>query len=435
MQYLLICLSILLLSNAENRSKTDFDSRVAAILQRIEAPRFPHTRLIVNVDSSANFQQHINRLVQQCHFQKGGTVVVPAGNYTCNGPIRMLSNVNLHLEKGATIHFGINPDDYLPLVKVRWEGTVCYNYSPLIYAIGQENIAITGKGVLNGQADRFWFAWKKQPDGKDQEAAKKILRSMGENGVPETERRFGNGFYLRPTLIEFFDCKNVLLEEFTAKQSPFWTIHPVFSSNITIRGLTIQHGTTNDDGIDPDSCSDVLIEDCKIDTHDDAIAIKSGRDQDAWSRPGTQGIVIRNNRVQSSTANAICVGSEMSGGVSNVLVDRCVIDRADNGFNIKANLDRGGYVRGFWARNISIDSCRESLIRIMMDYHGYRGGNHPPDFDDLRFEKITARAVRDQAWWLVGVPDKPIGKVMLKKVSVKKQTKENNVQWVSLENK
>ena len=109
---------------------------------------------------------------------------------------------------------------------------------------------------------------------------------MGESGVPETERVFGEGYKLRPTLLEFYGCEGVLLEGFRAQQSPFWTIHPVFSKNITIRNLTIHHGTTNDDGIDPDSCEDVLIENCDINTDDDPISIKAGRDQDAWNRKG-----------------------------------------------------------------------------------------------------------------------------------------------------
>ncbi len=412
-----------------------FRNQVNGVLARIQPPVFADRAFAVGPrdTASSGFQQAVNKAIETCHRQQGGTVVISPGDYLCNGPIRLLSDVNLHLSEGVVIRFGTDPADYLPLVKVRWEGTVCYNYSPLVYAIGQRNIAITGSGVLDGQADKFWFAWKKQPDGRDQEADKKILRRMGESGLPEDQRTFGANHRLRPTLIELFECENILLEGFTARQSPFWTIHPVFSKNITIRGLTIRTGSTNDDGIDPDSCEDVLIEDCDIDTHDDAIALKAGRDQDAWHRPATRNVVVRNCTLKTVVGNGVCIGSEMSGGVEGVWVDHCTVRNTGNATNIKANLDRGGYVRNIWVRNLTIDSCREAAIRIQLDYHGYRGGNFPPDFDHLTFENIQARSVGGAGWSLVGVPGKPIGTVILKNVVVAKRTREDRAEYVDLE--
>lgn len=433
-QVLLSLFALLLSCRTIGHTDDTFHGQVRAVLSRIQPPAFPsHTITIGPAEVTARgFRQAVNDAIEACHRQQGGKVVISPGEYQCNGPIRLLSNVNLHLSEGVVVRFGTDTEDYLPLVKVRWEGTVCYNYSPLIYAIGQRNIAITGSGVLDGQADKFWFAWKKQPDGDDQEVAKKLLRRMGETGVPDTQRIFGDGYRLRPTLIEFFECENILLEDFTARQSPFWTIHPVFSKNITIRGLTIRHGTTNDDGIDPDSCEDVLIEDCDIDTHDDAIAIKAGRDQDAWSRPATRHVVVRNCTLKTVVGNGVCIGSEMSGGVEGVWVDSCVVRNTGNATNIKANLDRGGYVRKVWIRNLAIDSCREAAIRIQLDYHGYRGGNFPPDFSQLTFENIGARSVGGPGWSLVGVPDKPIGTVVLKNVVISGRAQENRAEYADL---
>lgn len=420
------------MGRAQNPPSSDtFDWQVAAVLARIKAPTFPKKEF--RVKAGDDFQRNVNQAIEACHKAGGGRVVIPKGEYVCNGPIRMLSNVNLHLSDGAVIRFGTNPADYLPVVQVRWEGTVCYNYSPLIYANGQKNIAITGNGTFDGQADKFWFAWKKQPNGDDQEKAKTILRKMGETGVPEAERVFGEGYKLRPTLLEFYDCEGILLDGFTARQSPFWTIHPVFSKNIIIRKLTIGHGTTNDDGIDPDSCEDVLIENCNISTDDDPISIKAGRDQDAWKRWGTRNVVVRNCTLRSRIANGFCVGSEMSGGVENIWVDHCTMPNVTLGITLKANLDRGGFVRNVWVRNVTIDSCRQAAIRMQMDYHSYRGGNFPPDFDQITLENVHVRSARDYGWWLVGVPSKPIGLVTMRNVVIDQSSKGNKSELTNLQ--
>ncbi|MCU0338534.1 MAG: glycoside hydrolase family 28 protein [Spirosomaceae bacterium] len=399
------------------------------ILKNIKAPTFPKRDFVVK--TGGDFRQAVQKAVDDCHAAGGGRVVVPAGEYLCNGPIHLKSNVNLHVEKGALVRFGTTPADYLPLVKVRWEGTVCYNYSPLIYAYQQKNIAVTGAGILDGQAAQFWFAWKKQPDGKDQETTKPLIRGMGEKGTPEAERRFGEGFYLRPTLIEFYECENILLDGFTARQSPFWTIHPVFSKNLTIRNLTIKKGTTNDDGIDPDSCEDVLIEHCDIATDDDPISIKAGRDQDAWQRRGTRNVLVRHCTLRSKVGNGVCIGSEMSGGVENVFVENCYITKADHGINFKANLDRGGFIKNVVIRNLKIDSVNRAAVRMQMDYHSYRGGNFPPVFDELHFENILCGYARDYAWQLVGVAAQPIKKVRFKNVKVAQSGKGEKVEWVT----
>ncbi len=359
---------------------------------------------------------------------------MPAGHYFCDGPLHIKSNVNLHLEKDALITFGVNPEKYTPLVKVRWEGTVCYNYSPLIYAYQQNNIAITGAGRLNGQAERFWYAWKRGNDGKNQDVDKPTLRQMSNDRVPEEQRIFGNGFmdvnndgvndgdgqahYLRPSLVEFYECNNILLEDFTAEGSPFWTIYPVFCKNITIRRLTIKKGTTNDDGIDPDSCEDVLIEDCIIDTNDDPVSIKSGRDQDAWNRPGSRNIIVRNCIVSCEVGNGFCIGSEMSGGVENIFVENYIIETTDNGINFKCNLDRGGFIKNIHLRNITIDSCAKHGILFQMDYHSYRGGNYPPDFQNFILKNINIRKAEKIGIKIAGVETKSVQNIHLQDIRI-----------------
>jgi polygalacturonase/rhamnogalacturonyl hydrolase YesR len=398
-------------------------SAVPNLLKRIVPPTFS-TR-IFTVNTTGDFRQNCQMAIDQCHAAGGGKVVVPTGKWSCKGPIVLKSNVLLEITEGVSIHFSTDPKDYLPNVLVRWEGTVCYNYSPLIYANGQKNIGITGKGTLDGGATLAnWGAWKKLQD-----PAKKLLRQMGNDQTPDSTRQFGEGHFLRPSLIEFQSCEQILLEDFTIKQSPFWTIHPVFSKNITIRKLNVQHGTSNDDGIDPDSCTDVLIEDCTIDTDDDPIAIKAGRDQDAWQRPNTENIIIRRCRVSSKVGNGFCIGSEMSGGVKSVFVEDYFISKTDNGINFKCNLDRGGYIKDTHLRNIKIDTCTRNGILFQMDYHSWRGNNFPPDFSHFSLQNIDIQSVAKTGIAIRGVATKPIRDVELKNVNVKQAGQMRDVQY------
>lgn len=402
--------------SAAKQNKLAWKEEMPKILKRIQPPKFPAAS--ITISSNINFRNAVQQGIDSLSKAGGGRVIIAAGEYLSNGPLHLKSNIDLHISKDARIKFSINPADYLPVVKVRWEGTVCYNFSPLIYAYQQKNIAITGEGVLDGQADRYWYAWKRQPDGNDQERDKKRLRDMGRDGVAEDKRVFGEGFKLRPTLIELYECEHILIEGVILEQSPFWTTHPVFSKNITIRNLTIRKGTTNDDGIDPDGCEDVLIENCEIDTDDDPIAIKAGRDNDAWNRMPAKSIVIRNIKGRSRVGNGFCIGSEMSGGVENVFVENYYISLADHGINIKSNLDRGGFVRNVYIRNMVIDSTVKTGILMQKDYHSYRGGNFPPRYSEVFFENISIRHVQKKGLRLAGVALQPIRNVWMRKVKV-----------------
>ena len=408
---------------AESISKKAW-SGIDHILDRIQAPSFPAKDFNVLDYIEGNdrkaFVNAVNQAVNVCSQAGGGRVIIPKGDHISNGPIHLLSNVNLHLEDGAVLRFGVNPEDYTPLALVRWEGTLCYNYSPLIYAHNQKNIAVTGKGIIDGQTQLGWYKWKRDNDGKNQNADKKVLRKKGNDVTPVETRVFGNGYldlnddgkddgygdgkphYLRPTGIEFVECDNVLFEDFTIRNTPFWNIHPVFCKNVIARRLNIQKGTTNDDGFDPDSCTDVLIEDCTIDTNDDAIAIKAGRDQDAWERPPAKNIIVRNNKL-SSGVNGFCIGSEMSGGVRNVFVYGNEIPKVRRAINFKCNLDRGGQVEKIYIKNNKVGVCDGELFIFRMDYHGYRGNNYPTKFNGFFVTDIECDSVKGTAFKIVGV--------------------------------
>lgn len=405
------------------------------ILAQITPPIFPKTTFDVldfgaKPDSTFDSQPAIQQAIDQCNAAGGGRVVLPAGNYFSAGPLRLKSNVDLHLAEGSRLTFGNHPSKYTPLVKVRWEGTVCWNWSPLIYAFQQQNIAITGKGTIDGNGEEWSVGWR-----KEQKPDQTALRQMGNDLVPEDQRVFGNGFldlngdgrddsygdgdfhYLRPTLIELYECENILIEDLTLLKSPFWTVHPTFCKNVTIRGLNIYGGNLNDDGVDPDGCENVLIENCYIETHDDAIAIKAGRDQDAWQRPGSKNLVIRNCRLNSDV-NSFAIGSEMSGGVENVFVEDCHILHGRHGLNFKCNLDRGGRVQRIFMRNIQIDSLEEAMFIFRMDYHGYRGNHYPTQFTDFYAGNIQCNQVDKLGFKIVGVEAQPITRLYLHDINI-----------------
>jgi polygalacturonase len=204
-------------------------------------------------------------------------VIVPEGTYWIEGPVNLKSNVRLHVSEGATIKFSPEPKHYLPVVLTRWEGTELFNYSPMIYVYQATNVAITGKGTIHGNSETTFATWKPNQDPDQLK-----LRQMGNDQVPVHERIFGEGHWLRPSMIQFWSCKNVLVEDVTIHDSPFWVIHPIYSTNITVRNVYVDSWNANNDGVDPDSSVNVLVENCRFETGDDSVAIKSGRDQDAW---------------------------------------------------------------------------------------------------------------------------------------------------------
>jgi len=401
---------------------------VPSILGRINPPTIPsQTFNIIDYggkgDGTMDHRQIIAEMIDQAAQRGGGQIVFPEGDYLVDGPIHLKSNIELHLEKGSRIFFSDHAESYLPAVKVRWEGTVCYNYSPLIYGIGLKNIAITGEGIIDGNAVNWSKTWRKK-----QKPDKAVLRQMGNDRIPEEQRVFANGFldlngdgqddgygdgqahYLRPTLLQLYECENILIEGVTFRDSPFWTVHPVFSKNITIRNLTVLGSVLNDDGIDPDSCEDVLIEGCTIQTRDDAISIKAGRDQDAWDRLPSRYIIVRNNRLLSGV-NAFCIGSEMSGGVEYVFAEKNTIANGKHALNFKCNLDRGGQVQHVYLRDFEIESCKDAMFIFRMDYHGYRGNHYPTKFNDFYISNIRCASVKKTAIEIVGVADEPISRV------------------------
>ncbi len=387
-----------------------------AILARIQPPVFAATVFsIADYGAKAGTPAHlaVQAAVDACAAAGGGRVSVPAGLWVMNGPIHLRSNVELHLDEDATLRFGKPGEIDLPMVLTRWEGTEVWNYSPLIYARDCENVAITGSGTIDGQGKDGFFKWRAK-----QGADKAALRDMGATGVPVDQRRFGPGHYLRPAFVQFFECRNVLVDGPRFIDSPFWTIHPVYSRNVTVRNVTVVSKHLNSDGIDPDSCEDVLIEKSRFHVSDDCIAIKSGRDQDGRRvGPPTRHVVIRDCDLWTDIAGAIAIGSEMSGGASNIFAERLRVHNAKQAIYVKANLDRGGTIEQVRIRDVKV-ARSSTLIDFTTAYHRCTGAaDSPPTYKGFVVERVNC-ASADQVLHIVGVPEAPVEDVLIRDVNV-----------------
>jgi len=398
-------------------------SQAATILARIKPPVFPARDFTITdatygaiADGKTDCRAAIAKAIAACADAGGGRVVIPAGAFFCNGPVHLKSGVNLRLAKGATLTFGAEPAAYLPVVLTRFEGTMLMGHSPRIYAHAQRNVALTGEGVIDGNARETLALMKTRP----QKGGSGELRKMGADGVPVEKRIFGEGRWLRPCMVQFLDCENVLIEGVTVRDSTFWCVHPALCRNVTVRGITVESMNPNNDGCDPDSSADVLIENCAFRTRDDSIAIKSGRDQDGWrvARP-SENIIIR-NCLMDSNQSGLCIGSEMSGGVRNIFMEDCRMETVSSMFYFKGNLDRGGLVEHVFARRISADKAREAVVRFETGYHGWRGGNFPPSFRDFQIEDLTCKEATAYAIYIEGVPAAPIRDVLIRRATVDK---------------
>jgi unsaturated rhamnogalacturonyl hydrolase len=368
------------------------------ILARIRAPEFPARDFAITAYGArpgSDATAAIRAAISACSAAGGGRVVIPAGEWS-TGAIHLLSNVNLHVSRGATLKFSTNPKDY-PIVFTRWEGVECMNYSPLIYAYRQRNVAVTGEGTLDGQAaPDNWWGWKAgtMSQATLQTPGRNRLIELGERNVPVAERVMGEGSYLRPNFIQPYACENVLIEGVTLVRSPMWEIHPVLSRNVTIRGVKIDSHGINNDGCNPESCTDVLIEDCVFDTGDDCIAIKSGRNGDGRRvNVPTENVVIR-RCVMKDGHGGVVLGSECTGGIRNVFVEDCTMDspNLDRALRFKNNATRGGILENVFMRNVTIGRVSEAVLTIDLLYEEGAAGGYPPVVRNVRLENVRSTA-------------------------------------------
>jgi len=350
----------------------------------------------------------------------GGTVYVPAGRFV-SGSIHLSSNITLYLEAGAVLAFSQDFDDYLPMVPSRWEGTECLNFSPPIYAYRAENIAICGRGLIDGQGRAWWdFHRKLRAEFQQKNKIAELPRwsklfaekNAGSLALGRWEQM---GYFLRPPMIQPFECRNVRIEGISLKDPPFWTINPVYCENLTVTGISIKNpdDSPNTDGINPDSCRNVHISDCHISVGDDCITIKSGRDEDGRrvGRP-CENITVTNCTMLDGHGGVV-IGSEMSGGVRRVAISNCVFDGTDRGIRIKTTRGRGGAVEDIHVSNIVMTRIASAPFDLNMFYQ--RMPEEPvsertPALRNMHFSDITVKN-SPAAGFILGLAEMPVENV------------------------
>jgi polygalacturonase len=394
---------------AMNAQQDAWNTVYKQIESRIKAPEFKnktYKAAVKQKNSAKQNQQIINKTIAKCSKAGGGKVVIPAGKYQ-TGAITLMSNVNLCIEKDAELVFAFDRSLY-PLVYTRWEGLDLWNYQPCIYAIDCKNIALSGEGTINGNGNNegnWWYmkgmkehGWHDGVDewqGTASKGTRAELLKMSDNGVPAKERKFGMGKGLRPQLVNFVRCENVLIENVKLLNSPFWVMHPLFCKNLTVRGVYVFNEGPNGDGCDPESCEDVLIENCTFHTGDDCIALKSGRNADGRKADiPCKNIIVRKCKMEDGHGGVV-VGSEISGGADYVFAEDCDMDspNLDRVLRIKTNTCRGGVIQNIFMRNIRVGQCREAVMRTNLVYEpneiAERG--HIPTVRNVYMENVTCK--------------------------------------------
>jgi polygalacturonase len=391
----------------------DLWSTAADILKRIKDPIFPARDVDVTAhgakgDGTTDCSSAIRAAIDACRAAGGGRVVVPAGRFL-TGAVRLRSGVNLHLADGATLLFRTEPEAYLPLVLTRFEGVELMNYSPFIYALDETNVGISGTGTLDGQASaQTWWGWR-----TNQAAARNRLIQLAVDGVAPSERRFGDGpSRLRVNFIQPYRCQNVLIEGVRIVNSPMWEVNPVLCSNVTIRGLRISSHGPNNDGCDPESCRDVLIERCTFDTGDDCIALKSGRNEDGRRlHAPIENVIIRDCDMKDGHGG-VTIGSEISGGARNIFAEKCRMDspRLDRALRFKNNAARGGVIERVAMRDVTVGQLAEAVVAADFFYEEGRNGKFTPILRDVDVRNVTSRKSK-YAFLLRGFAESPISNI------------------------
>ncbi len=408
------------------------------IIENLKEPVFPGREYIITDfgainDGNTDCTDAFSRAIRKCHDEGGGKIIVPPGTWL-TGAIHMLSNINIHFEEGAIILFTTDKNKYLPNVYTRFEGMECMNYSPFIYAYGQENIALTGRGILDGQGE-VWWSWKGSWSGSvdtgwkhgtpHQKSDNELLTEMVANNVPVGQRVFGEGHYLRPNFVQFYRCRNILLDGIILKNSPMWNIHPVLSENIIIRNVEVRTLGPNNDGCNPESSKNILIENCIFDTGDDCIAIKSGRNEDGRRiNVPSENIIVRNCTMYEGHGGVV-IGSEISGNVRMVFVENCIMDskNLERAIRIKSNSLRGGVVEDIYIRNLKVLQVSEATFKINLFYSTGRGKFYPV-IRNIYLEEVHSYKSKYPIWINAG-EETPVENIYLINCTFEEAEKEN----------
>ena len=369
----------------------------------------------------------LQRAIDAAAARGGGKVTVPAGGHFMEGPLHLRSNVELALADGAELVFTDDPKAYLPAVDTTWEAVECRNYSPLIYAYGCTNVALTGKGTLRAKMD-LWRKWFARPPAHM--AFTRQLYEWGSHDVPLAERDATKvpGSNARPQFVQFNRCKGVRLEDFRIRESPFWCVHLYQSEDCTVRGLDIRARGHNNDGIDIDMTRNVLIENCTLDQGDDAFVVKSGRNRDGWRiNRSTENVEIRNCRVIHGHT-LLGIGSDLSAGIRGVRIHDCTVeDSVFRAFYIKTSRRRGGEITDITMENCRVKATTYALVAIDTDVL-FQFRNLPTyderltDIHDLVIRNVTCERTPHLVC-LAGDAACPVRDILIEGVTAKTVTK------------
>jgi polygalacturonase len=376
-----------------------------------------------------------SKAIDKCSKDKGGKVIIPSGKYL-TGPIRLKNNINLHLEKDAVILFSDNFDDY-PAVKSRWEGVECYGYSPCLYGENLENVSITGPGIIDGQGHAWWKEFKNRKKGPKEPVTVRDKEFIKFNNGIDLSACGGGGiksFFFRPPLIQFNNCKNVLLDGFTTRNSPFWNTHILYCKNVIIKNTTFQNPDDgcNGDGLDIDSCNGVQIFDCFFDVNDDCLVFKSGIGLDGMrvNKP-CENVVVKNCKMLRGHGS-IVMGSETAGGIRNIEISDCVLNGTDRGIRLKSRRGRAGGVENLKLNNITMNNVGCPIVMHLF----YECGAQPEEIEALSdrnprpitettpyirnviITNVTAHNAQTAASVFLGLPERPIDNVLFENVKI-----------------
>jgi polygalacturonase len=344
----------------------------------------------------------IQKTIDACAAAGGGKVIFPAGKYL-TGPLFLRNNIEVEIGSGATLLFDDNISQ-TPVIDGSWEGIERKVYASLFTGHNLENVSVTGRGKLDGQGKTWWAAYLQ------------TVKVREKFGITDREPENPEGSdlkYPRPRVINLYNCKNVLISGITIINSPAWTIHPVYCSNVIIKDISIiqPYDSPNTDGINPESCNNVRITGCFIDCGDDCITLKSGYNEHGRKK----GIPCENIVISGCTfshgRSAIGIGSEMSGGVRNVTISNCVFQGTLRGLRLKTGRPRGGVVENIRASDIIMENIREG---ISIDMYYESGSDKPlpvteetPHFRNIRFSNITGTNIKE-AINISGLPEAPV---------------------------
>jgi polygalacturonase len=382
-----------------------------------ERPSFPDRTFDIRDHGAAAespITDAVHRAIESAHSAGGGMVLIPAGQWS-SGPIHLKSNINLHVAEGAVVRFSTNREDYLPVVRQRHEGVEALNYSPLIYAAGVRNVALTGRGTLDAQGQPWWDWYRQHGPPPRAQAAK----------VPLSRRDFGKGSGMegmRPNFIVFLDAENVLVEGVTLNDSPMWNVHLIYTKNAIVRDVTVNSlDAPNGDGIVIDSSRNVLVEYNTLRTGDDAVVLKSGLNEDGLRiNIPTENVVIRNfEAIDVRTGSGgVVFGSETSGGIRNVYAHDALFDGSDRGIRFKTERGRGNVIENIYIRDIRMQNITHEAININTFYTGPQAQGPSPLLRNVHIRDVEVDGVATGIS-LIGLPEKWLEDIVLEKVTIR----------------